>query len=174
MSSEPDRFRRVYAETFEPLLAYSLRRVTQREDAADVVAETFLTAWRRLDQAPDGPAVRAWLYGVAHRVLANHLRGRRRHDRLDARLRAEETGPGRASRPAAVIAEASTAIGSAFGRLAPADRDLLMLVAVEGLSPGEIARVFGCTATTVRVRLHRARARFARELTVEGMPVKHL
>ena len=75
VSSDHDRFRRVYAETFEPLLAYAMRRVEQRADAADVVAETFLTAWRRRAELPGDSEVKLWLFGVARRVLANHHRG---------------------------------------------------------------------------------------------------
>lgn len=70
-----DRFRRVYLEHFEPLLAYALRRVAHPEDAADVVAETFLVAWRRRHDIPADDEARLWLYGVARRVLANHHRG---------------------------------------------------------------------------------------------------
>ncbi|MEV4140477.1 sigma factor-like helix-turn-helix DNA-binding protein [Dactylosporangium sp. NPDC049742] len=53
----------------------------------------------------------------------------------------------------------------------PEDQDILGLVAVEGLTPTEIARVLGRTAVYVRVRLHRARSRFARELNAEGIEV---
>ena len=165
------RFERIYAAHYQLILAYALRRTETRDDAADVVAETFLTAWRRQEQAPDGPTVRLWLYGIARRVLANHLRGRRRHERLGTRLRSGAAGADHTSRPAAAITEARTAIGSAFDRLKAADRDLLVLVATEGLTTSEVAQVLGCSATTVRVRLHRARARFARELTAEGVEV---
>ena len=51
---DEEQFRRVYEGTFEPLLAYALRRVDQPADAADVIAETFLIAWRRGRQMPDG------------------------------------------------------------------------------------------------------------------------
>ena len=67
-----DRFRRLYTANFAALLAYALRRVEQHEDAADVVAETFLVAWRRGPELPAGDEVRLWLYGAARRVLANH------------------------------------------------------------------------------------------------------
>ncbi|MEV0214864.1 sigma factor [Micromonospora sp. ALFpr18c] len=50
--NDEDRFQRVYAEDFESLLAYALRRVAHSEDAADVVAETFLVAWRRRRDIP--------------------------------------------------------------------------------------------------------------------------
>ena len=62
-------------------------------------------------------------------------------------------------------------IVAAFNRLRPDDQEILALVAVDGLSPKEIAQVLRCGATTVRVRLHRARTRFARELKSEGLDV---
>src|ERR1700743_555243 len=71
-------FEAVYTANHAPILGYALRRTTRPEDAADVLAETFLTAWRRLDEVPDGDGARLWLYGVARRVLANYYRGERR------------------------------------------------------------------------------------------------
>lgn len=72
------RFGAVYEQARRPLLAYALRRTGSPEDAADVVAETFAIAWRRLDAIPDGEASRLWLYAACRRVIANHgrLRGR--------------------------------------------------------------------------------------------------
>jgi RNA polymerase sigma-70 factor (ECF subfamily) len=84
-----ERFRHVYAEHFDRVLGYALRRVGRPEDAADVVAETFLVAWRRLRDVPHEPATRLWLYGVARRVLANQRRGERRRTALGQRLAAD-------------------------------------------------------------------------------------
>lgn len=67
IEQDEDRFRRVYADDFDSLLAYALRRVAHAEDAADVVAETFLVAWRRRQDIPIAGATRLWLYGVARR-----------------------------------------------------------------------------------------------------------
>lgn len=69
-----DRFRVLYAAHLNAILGYALRRVAAPEDAADVVAETFLIAWRRCADVPPGGEARLWLYGVARRVLANHVR----------------------------------------------------------------------------------------------------
>src|SRR3954447_15329981 len=88
--TSPDRaarFTRLFADTEREILAYALRRVDRPEDAADVVAETFLVAWRRLDDLPSGDGARLWLYGVARRQLANQRRGRLRRSRLANRLR---------------------------------------------------------------------------------------
>jgi hypothetical protein len=83
------RFEVVYAAHRGPVLGYVLRRTGNPDDAADVIAETFLTAWRRLDEIPRDPQARLWLYGVARRVLANHHRGERRRSALADRLRAD-------------------------------------------------------------------------------------
>jgi DNA-directed RNA polymerase specialized sigma24 family protein len=72
------RFEELYAANCGPILGYVLRRTDNPDDAADVIAETFLTAWRRLDAVPPGDEARLWLYGVARRVLANYRRGERR------------------------------------------------------------------------------------------------
>jgi RNA polymerase sigma-70 factor, ECF subfamily len=94
------RFEAIYAAGFGPILGYVLRRTDNGEDAADVVAETFLTAWRRLDDVPPGDRAMLWLYGVARRVLANHRRGERRRSDLSDRLRAELAGVQGSGRPA--------------------------------------------------------------------------
>jgi RNA polymerase sigma factor (sigma-70 family) len=161
------RFTRLFADTERELLAYALRRVDRAEDAADVVAETFLVAWRRLDAMPGGDEARLWLYGVARRQLANLRRGQLRRTRLADRLRAEL--------PGAVAASAETddpraaQVLAALARLDDEDREILRLTSWEGLAPGQIARVVGLPAVTVRSRLHRARRRLRAQL-VEGEP----
>ena len=152
-----DRFRSVYASCFEPLLAYALRRVEQPADASDVVAETFLVAWRRGRELPAGDEARLWLYGVARRVLANQQRGDRRRERLGERLRQRLT--------VAVTADPGTevperlAVRAALSRLGELDREVLSLTVWEGLQPREVAQVLGLSPAAVRTRLSRARAR---------------
>jgi RNA polymerase sigma-70 factor (ECF subfamily) len=150
----------IYEANYHRILGYAMRR-TNRDEAADVVSDTFLTAWRRLEEVPDGRAALLWLYGTARRVLANQERARRRRERLSERVRAElspkvEPSP---SEPGANLAAA------ALARLRADERELLMLVAWEELDAGEIARVYDCSRNAVRIRLHRARRSFARELT---------
>src|SRR5262245_18961541 len=154
------RFEQVFAAHHDVLLAYLLRRTSTTDDAADVLAETFLIAWRRLDQVPAGGEARPWLYGVARGVLANHRRGENRRAALTDKLRGElaATGPS----PGAEIA--SGAAGDAFRRLPERDREVLALTAWEELTPAEIAVVLGCSRNAVRIRLHRARRRFTRLL----------
>lgn len=154
------RFVTVYAENHGPILGYVLRRTQSPDDAADVIAETFLTAWRRLDELPKDPEARLWLYGVARRVLANHYRGERRRSALADRLRAELAV---SWQPPEYTGE-STRIAAAFRRLPEPQRELLALSAWEGLDHGQIAVVLDCSRNAVRIRLHRARKQFAQEL----------
>jgi RNA polymerase sigma-70 factor, ECF subfamily len=154
------KFEALYEAYHRPILGYVLRRTGSPDDAADVIAETFLTAWRRLEEMPPGPDARLWLYGVARRVLANHHRGERRRSALAERLRADLTAAYRSPEYTGEQAQ----IAEAFRRLPGAERELLALCSWEGLDYGQIAVVLGCSRATVRVRLHRARKRFAQEL----------
>ena len=150
------RFAKLYREEGRAILEYALRRVDDREDAADVVAETFLVAWRRLGEVPVGDGARLWLYGVARLVLANLHRAERRRTRLGRRL--AETLRTEIGTHAAPAGEAAEML-RAMGELGEEDRELLLLVSWEGLTPGEAARVLGVTALAARSRLHRARRR---------------
>jgi RNA polymerase sigma factor (sigma-70 family) len=160
--AQTDRFSRLFADTERELLAYVLRRVDRGEDAADVVAETFLVAWRRLDRVPEGDEARLWLYGVARRQLANQRRGELRRSRLAERLRVEL--------PVALAGDRSpedhraAAVRAALTRLDEEDREILRLSSWEELTPSEIAAVMGLPGVTVRSRLHRARKRLRAEL----------
>jgi RNA polymerase sigma-70 factor (ECF subfamily) len=133
-----------------------LRRVEDREDAADVVAETFLIAWRRLAEVPAGAEARLWLYAVARRTIANLHRSERRRTRLGGRL-AESLRTELATRPAPT-GEAAEAL-RAMGELGDEDRELLLLVAWEGLAPSEAAKVLDVSSLAARSRLYRARRR---------------
>jgi RNA polymerase sigma factor (sigma-70 family) len=146
----------LYREHGRAILAYALRRAGDPEDAADVVAETFLIAWRRLGDVPTGDRARLWLYGVARRVLANRHRAEQRRTRLGERL-AESLRTELASHPAP-SGEAAEVL-RAMGELGEEDRELLLLVSWEELSPAETARVLGISSLAARSRLHRARRR---------------
>ena len=160
MTTDPPdatRFRAVYEANFEPILRYAVRRVAVPEDAADVVAETFLTAWRRQGDVPGGAQARLWLFGVARRVLANHARGEVRRHRLGERLRLE------LSRVPADT-DGALDVRAALARLGDLDREVLTLSVWEGLRPSEIAEVLALAPGAVRTRLSRARAHLRDEL----------
>jgi RNA polymerase sigma-70 factor (ECF subfamily) len=158
-SSRTERFEAAYRSLYAPICGYVLRRVSSPEDAAEVVAESFLTLWRRFDDAPTGDALRPWTYGVARRVLGNHRRGERRRGALTERLAADFARiAGRLPDPADDIA-ARSQFRDAMAQLSEADQELLRLVAWEGLGNDELAVALGVRTGTARLRLHRARRR---------------
>lgn len=155
------RFSRLYRDHEREILRYALRRSAEAEDAADVVAETFLVAWRRLGEVPADGEARLWLYATARRVLANQQRGLNRRTRLAERLRHEL----RQQLP--LMPASDRPVLDALAGLAAGDRELLMLVGMEELSPSEAAQVLGISTVAARTRLHRARRRLQARL-VEG------
>jgi RNA polymerase sigma-70 factor (ECF subfamily) len=142
----------VYARYGAAVRAYARRRVVASL-ADDVAAEVFIVAWRRLDDVPEDPL--PWLLACARRVIANMLRGERRRRTLLDRLR---TVP---SASAARTVQSAGPLAQALGRLSEADREVLMLVAWEGLTAAQGGEVLGCSEGAFAMRLHRARRRLA-------------
>jgi RNA polymerase sigma-70 factor, ECF subfamily len=154
-----ERFEVLFRENYPAVRAYALRRAS-RDAAQDVVADTFLVAWRRLDDVPADAL--PWLYGVARRVLANQRRSADRSAALEERL-THAAPSGSEADPADRAADAEI-LRLALGRLSEPSREALMLVAWQGLSGARAAQAAGCSRTAFAVRLHRARARLAAEL----------
>lgn len=150
------RFEQIYDQHREAVRAYVRRRAPESL-VDDVVSETFIVCWRKLDRVPDEPL--PWLYAVARKTLANQ---RRRLER-DRRVRAADDAV--TTEPAPV---GDRVLARAFATLSERDREVLRLVAWEGLSLGEAAVVLGCSALACRVRYHRAKTRLARRLEAAG------
>jgi len=157
-----DRFRSIYEAHAGSVLSYALRRVDSPDEAKDVVSETFLVAWRRLDDVPEPPL--PWLLGTARRVLANQRRAAGNRAGLVAKL-SREAESGATAEPAD---ERARRVRDAMSRLPETYRESLALIYWEGLSTAEAARVVGCSRAAMLVRLHRARRLLERELTMEG------
>jgi RNA polymerase sigma factor (sigma-70 family) len=162
---ERDRFERCFRDHYADVLAFSLRRISNREAAEDAASETFAVAWRRRDRIPD-PAL-PWLYAIALRVIANQYRSARRRRSLDARL-AHEAGAGPPGPDPVAGLGRRDGFSTAFGLLSEAEREVLRLVAWDGLDTRAAARVLGCSAGAFRVRLHRARRKLAKQLEAAG------
>lgn len=156
-----DRFERCFDEHYVRIFAFAMRRVRGREAAEEVVAETFAVAWRRRDSIPS-PGL-PWLYGVASNLIANQYRSNDRRRSLDLRLAQEAGAAAEAPDPADSLGGRDE-LAAAFAGLEESEREALRLVAWEGLSTGDAARVFGCSPGAFRVRLHRARRKLAKEL----------
>jgi RNA polymerase sigma-70 factor (ECF subfamily) len=154
------RFESFYEEHGPDVKAYVLRR-SDASSADDVVADVFLVCWRRFDEVPREPL--PWLLGVARRVLSTQRRGEGRREALRERLVNE---PGVSS---AAIAPRDSALRAALGRLGESDRELLLLIGWDGLSPAEAAIVLEIKPSTARVRVLRARRRLASALAAAEM-----
>lgn len=156
MSNERAEFEALFLQTRVPLLAY-LRRRAFSEDAADLLAEVYLVAWRRRTELPAGEERRLWLYGVARTLLAAH------HRLSSSRVDAEVAGNVHTSDEENGDDRRGEAVRRALESLNDVDRELVTLTMWERLSTADAGRVVGITAGTARVRLHRARARLARD-----------
>ncbi|RAY14973.1 RNA polymerase [Actinomadura craniellae] len=156
MADDAEHFTAIYDACRQRVWAYAVSRAG-RQVADEVVSETFAIAWRRLADVPDPPL--PWLLGVARNVLRDNFRAEVRRESLAAEL---------ASWDAAVQEDIADqvadrlAIVRALAALGEDDREVLLLVAWQGMAPRDAARVLGCSATALRVRLHRARRRLAR------------
>jgi len=156
-------FEQLFRDTRTDLLAYIMRRSQSADDAADVLAETYLIAWQKLDAIPTGEAARLWLFGVARNLLLKGASRRRSRHAMVERLASELRS---AHHPDAPVEDGrSSALRAALAALPERDREILMLTAWEGLTPKQIAAVVGAPVNIVRVRLHRARTRLKRDLT---------
>lgn len=145
------------------LLAYLQRRVGP-DDAADLLGETMVVAWRRVRDLPEDPErARMWLFGIARGTLLNHTRGERRRWALADRIRAVSS---RVSPPADEGAD----VRDAIARLDPDHAELVRLVHWEGFSLVEAAEILGIPASTARGRYARAKEELRAALGVAARP----
>src|SRR5215212_562730 len=140
-SAAEARFTELYSRFFRPIRAYCNRRVPS-EAGDDVVAEVFLTMWRRLDDVPEGDAALVWLYGVAYRVIGHQWRSVTRRSRLRSRVQTAESPPV-AGQDDSGRHEADSRVLAALARLNETDAEVLRLDAWEQLSTANIAAVLG-------------------------------
>lgn len=162
------RFEEVAPELIEPLRRFLARR-TDAATADDVLADTLLVCWRRLDEIP--AEALPWAYGVARHCLANAERGVRRQARVAAKIAVVDP-PAQTSPPhTAGDGGREDAVAEALASMRPEDAELLRLWAWEQLTPVEIATVLDVTPNAVSIRLHRARGKLRDALRkIEAAP----
>jgi RNA polymerase sigma-70 factor (ECF subfamily) len=153
-TADERRFEVLYRSHFASVTAYARRRFPARAD--DVVAETFLIAWRRLEQVPEDAL--PWLYGVARRVVADLLRSTRRQAAVAERL--VEAGLTETAAPELPDGQLRRALAA----LSEEDRELILLVYWEDLEPARAAGALGCSRPAALTRLWRIRRRLRAEL----------
>lgn len=149
------------------LLQYAIRRLNDHFAAEELVAETFVVAWRNSGVVPPRDQELFWLYGIASRILSNTLRGRRRSLRLEMRLALERE---QAKDTPRYDEEVIRNLMEALGELRPEERELLQLTYWEGLSHREIGFVLGCSEKAAGIRISRARQRLRQSMTNPSDP----
>ena len=160
--SEDTRFAELYGRYYRPVHAYCRRRLAS-DAVDDAVAEVFLTAWRRLQEVPDGDSALMWLYRAAHHVISNQWRGAARYRRLKARMRTVADQSASPADEAVRDRDACRIVLGAITRLGRADVEVLLLSTWEHLSVAEIAIVLNISPNAVAQRLHRAHRNLGRE-----------
>lgn len=156
MSTKRDKawFESLWSTNAGRVRAY-LQRRADASDVDDLLSEVFLVAWRHRDRKPNTEL--PWLYGIGRRVLSTHYRGSQRRMNLEDKL----DGQPEVHSDQFAVSDLRSEIADAMAILGPDDRELLMLTAWEGLTPKEIAIAEGVTSAVIRMRLSRARRRFA-------------
>jgi RNA polymerase sigma-70 factor (ECF subfamily) len=173
LRSDDAKFAEIYSRYGRQVQAYCARRI-DRSHVADAVAETFLVAWRRLDQIDDVDAALMWLYGTAYRVVGHQLRSRSRARSLVQRLRGVAVAEAETSDSIAVRREQTDLVMLAASRLKEIDREVLRLELWEGLTHSEVAVALAIKPESARQRASRARRNLAKEyakLTGERRPL---
>ena len=156
-SRDREWFSRLYHDNYRMLMAFARRRIDE-QTADEVVADTFLVAWRRREDLPEG-FERAWLFGVARNTMLSAARASRRRNALSGKLRG-------VARPDwsdgwSEVGDRADALLQAMRELREEDREVLLLLAWEEMSHAEIAHTMGITANAVAIRICRARKRLA-------------
>ena len=162
MNSDDRRLTAALSAASADLLAYLQRRVGI-DDAADLLGETMVVAWRRIADLPDDEErARMWLFGIARGTLLNHARGERRRWALADRIRGDH-----ATDAVAPASDDGADVRDAIDRLDPDLGELVRLVHWERLSLVEAAELLGIPASTARGRYQRAREELRLALGVE-------
>ena len=162
MLNKATRFAKLVTKHRQALLRYGLRRLPDNSLVDDLVAETFIVAWRKLDQIPSSDEELFWLYGIAGRIVSNIRRSEFRQLRLQGRLSLERDPVCDTSTLSPVDLEG---LIHALGELSSSEREILQLTYWEKLSYREISLTLGCSENAVGVRLTRARQSLRELLT---------
>jgi RNA polymerase sigma factor (sigma-70 family) len=157
-----ERFVELYESHYTNVYRYCRRRTTA-DEVDDAVAETFLTAWRKIDELPEGEGTLPWLYAVAYRVLGHQWRKVSRQERLRGKLAGLGFAGVTPPEEYVVVNDESRQILEALSGLRAKNRELLRLQTWEEMSSSEIASMFGISSAAVQKRLSRARKALADE-----------
>jgi RNA polymerase sigma-70 factor (ECF subfamily) len=156
----------VFAGYRRRLYGYLVRMTRRRDVAEDLLQETFLRLAQHACKLERETRLGAWLFTVAHRLVVSWARAQAVRDQLAGDLPQREVADaggsaGRSPLEALADSEAQLALERAFAALAPAYREVALLVGVEGMQPAEVAQILGQKPDAIRQRLARARIQLA-------------
>ncbi|MGO4588178.1 RNA polymerase sigma factor [Paenarthrobacter sp. 2TAF44] len=145
----------IHKNSYPSVFRFVRRRVESAEIAEEIAADVFRVLWQKWDDdsQPDIP----YLLAVARNLVGNAYRSRDRQEALQEKLRttAVERFGGDSE---------NVVVQDAMARLRDQDRDILQLAYWDGLGCAEIARVLNCSESAAKVRLHRARGAFRKQM----------
>jgi RNA polymerase sigma-70 factor (ECF subfamily) len=147
------------------LLNYFARRVIPVDDAADLLAETFLAAWRHITRLPVAEEeARMWTYGIARNVLRNWTRGQHRQHDLGKELRGQLARTGGDVAPVDAAIAHRRDVQEALASLPANQRELVMFIHWDGFTLPQAAQLVKCSESTARGRYQRATIRLRERL----------
>ena len=159
---DPAAFDQVFAAYRRRLYAYLVRMTRRRDLAEDLLQEAFLRLAQHATRLAADTRLGPWLFTVAHRLVVSWARAQAVRAQLAGDLpQGEASGNERSPLEAVADSQSQLALERAFAALAPAYREVALLVGVEGLAPAEVADILGCRPDAVRQRLSRARTQLA-------------
>ena len=168
MKSSTERFTECWHSDGPRVLAYARRHIGQ-EHAQEVVADTFMIAWRRWDDVPEPPI--AWLIATAKGVISNRRRSLKRQRALESRVALLEQV---ASQDATESVLRRQEALRRLGELSDQHREALLLTSWDGLTSDEAANALGIRPAAFRRRLSRARASLGDDPSPPAAPDVHL
>ena len=161
-AGDADAFGELFDVCAKAVCNHAFRLLSDWSAAEDVMAQTFLEAWRSRDRiAPGGGSLRPWLFGIATNLARGHRRASRRQATALSRLGPPPDSPDFSDDVIGRLddAERVTAVNRSLSRLRPDEWEVLALYTWSGLSYPEVAEALDIPVGTVRSRLSRARAR---------------
>ncbi len=155
--SHKDLFEAIYSKTFDDVFRYLLRRTDSQQDAEDLIAEVYTTAWKKLSSVPANGEL-PWLYTTAHNHLRNYWRkqSKKRDNEQFKELQPEDA----VEQPTSE----SNSLAVCIKQLKEDDAEIIRLSCWEGLSPKELAEVYKCSTNAIYIKLHRAKERLQQKL----------
>ncbi len=153
-ATDDERVAQLVTDHAGSLLDYFVRRVPDREDAADLLGETLVVVWRKVRSVPADPIeARMWMFGIARRILSQSWRSRARRHALTDKLahHLAQLAPAEEHDHAADVR-------AAIAELQAVDREIIRLVYWDGFTLADVAQHLGMNPATVRSRHARARS----------------